>query len=530
MRVTLITDKPYSAIDRLARLQIQFAPWHEYRLISVHPKRPTEESLNAYTEALEWCDFVDFRYWKSAMLLNGMFGNPKKPAILTHYNPYDVNKENWTWARSVIVVNSEQQSDINAYALLIPLTIDVEKFAYSPNSRHAEKTAIIVANRIEAKKGILPAIQACEAAGFSVMLVGNISDKNYFDECVKHPCVTFHENVSDEQLRLMYQKAQVHICNSVDKFETGTLPVLEAMASGTIVIARRVGHVPDLNNGNNMLIHTGEQNDVAGLKAKLDEVANMEAPQRNMLSEAAWKTARTRHASYAALRYSKLYHMTMSEKPLVSVIIPTADRPESLAKTLVSFAAQDYGHYEIIVADDGLDTESTARVVAGARLGSRLTIKYVTVTEYNQESGRKVYNLAAARNEAAIYAEGKYLMFVDDRLEVDSKAISLMVQATGETTWVFGVKNGVKKGFVENFSLVSRETFFKLGGFNERINSYGGMTQDVATRCKLNQIRLVPVEEAEAKAHTKSSSRWSRKLDIVKTKVRLFMMYGENGR
>ncbi|MBU1759384.1 MAG: glycosyltransferase, partial [Bacteroidetes bacterium] len=54
--------------------------------------------------------------------------------------------------------------------------------------------------------------------------------------------------------------------NSLFDFESGTLPILEAMACGVPVLTRNIGHVPDLFDGKNMVIREGEQNDVEDLK------------------------------------------------------------------------------------------------------------------------------------------------------------------------------------------------------------------------------------------------------------------------
>jgi hypothetical protein len=57
----------------------------------------------------------------------------------------------------------------------------------------------------------------------------------------------------------------------------------------------------------------------------------------------------------------------VSPTPLVSIGIPTYDRPEMLGAALVSAVEQTYEHLEILVADDGTnpETEAVVREIAG---------------------------------------------------------------------------------------------------------------------------------------------------------------------
>jgi GT2 family glycosyltransferase/Tfp pilus assembly protein PilF len=88
--------------------------------------------------------------------------------------------------------------------------------------------------------------------------------------------------------------------------------------------------------------------------------------------------------------------------PLVSVIVPTYNRPDMLVDTLKSILAQTYRNFEIIVVNDcGLD-------VAGIVdwLNKEGNITYV---RHGRNRG-----LAAARNTGIRLARGKYLAYLDD--------------------------------------------------------------------------------------------------------------------
>ena len=88
----------------------------------------------------------------------------------------------------------------------------------------------------------------------------------------------------------------------------------------------------------------------------------------------------------------------------MSVVIPTHGRPGSLVRCLEALAAQTLPrhHFEVVVCDDG-SPEPVAPVVAP--FSEQLTVRVVR----HARSGP-----AAARNEGARHARGRYLVFTDD--------------------------------------------------------------------------------------------------------------------
>ena len=92
-----------------------------------------------------------------------------------------------------------------------------------------------------------------------------------------------------------------------------------------------------------------------------------------------------------------------SRQPLVSVIIPTFNRPHFLAAALGSVAAQDIGeHIEVLVINDaGLSVVPVIRAWSGALM--------VRLIELDRHVGP-----ARARNVGITLAEGKYISFLDD--------------------------------------------------------------------------------------------------------------------
>lgn len=88
--------------------------------------------------------------------------------------------------------------------------------------------------------------------------------------------------------------------------------------------------------------------------------------------------------------------------PLVSVIIPTCNRPESLKEAIRSVLIQEYTCFEIIVINDGGADVQT--LING--LNAKNKIKYI--------SHEKNRGLAAARNTGIRVANGKYIAYLDD--------------------------------------------------------------------------------------------------------------------
>jgi GT2 family glycosyltransferase len=93
----------------------------------------------------------------------------------------------------------------------------------------------------------------------------------------------------------------------------------------------------------------------------------------------------------------------VDEGPLVSVVVPTRDRPERLAGALASVVSQSYGCLEVIVVDDA--SETPARHVVERMAADRR----VHVVRLDRHAGA-----AAARNAAIERASGELVAFLDD--------------------------------------------------------------------------------------------------------------------
>lgn len=350
MRILIVSITPNSAVDRLA-LQVQ--KYNEHLFIDVmpfHPKRYSQDDLKIFEEKARDADLIDFEYWKNALVLLEKFPWLKdKLKILTHHNPYDLHQNDWRQFNAVIVKNKTQMKELPNTSL-IPHSVDLNFFKF--NQDYKDKTVGMVAFRIEGKKGIREVAQVCKELGYRFLLVGRVSRPEYIKE-IKEIGVEFRENQTDEQVRDAYKEMSVLVCNSVDEFESGTLPILEAMASGVPVLTRNIGLVPDIYNERNLVVRNGQQEDVGDLKWELKTL--MENKERRLdLREAGWQTIKNMSAEKSARQYAWIYNKVMFNEPLVSVIIPTYNKKEQVIEILKSLSNQNYENIEAVVCVPGI--------------------------------------------------------------------------------------------------------------------------------------------------------------------------------
>lgn len=527
LKVLCVVDKEKTALDRLAQ---GVAPYHDnldYAVLPVHPKRPDDYQLEQFAILGGAADIIDFQYFKSALMLLQLFPwLSEKKKILTHNNPYSIYDEKWSQFDAVVANNRTMEKNLKAHVgrdvEYIPLTVDAHFWQYS-HEWQPNKRVIMVANRIEAKKGIAEVATAVGNLGLKLVLVGAISDRNYFNEVLQAGPVEFHEQISDADLRDLYYGSTIHVCNSRDNFESGTLPILESMLCGTPVLTRSVGHVPDLFNGNNLTLNEGGPEEVETIMDHLENMLN-DKKQMEEQRQSAWNTAKNFDNERRAYMYQQLYRRVLSDKEPVSIIVPVSDKPDVIRECLNAVAAQDYPNIELIVADDYSEKEWEGRgrspnqdlVQEFARTVS-FPVRYIPSHAYDD------YGLARARNRAIIEATGDILVFCDQRMIMAPNAVSQLVDNLVPKVWVYGNKDG-KKTFIENFSAIRRQELINAGMFNERMDRYGGMSQEIRSRTKTQGIRHVFIESAKATPRSKSSNRNRKREDIITIKNKLFKL------
>src|SRR3972149_8781618 len=88
--------------------------------------------------------------------------------------------------------------------------------------------------------------------------------------------------------------------------------------------------------------------------------------------------------------------------PMVSVIVPTYNRPDMLGDCLDSINGQTYSNLEVLVVNDG--GQEVEKIISNSNKGGN--VRYI----------RHLTNrgLAAARNSGIRAAKGKYIAYLDD--------------------------------------------------------------------------------------------------------------------
>lgn len=106
---------------------------------------------------------------------------------------------------------------------------------------------------------------------------------------------------------------------------------------------------------------------------------------------------------YCGVREGPFYKIKpTNNKPLVSIIVRTCNRPDVLRETLISIKNQTYKNIEIVIVEDG---KSISKKMLDEEF-SDLNIKYFS---FEKNVGR-----CKAGNKALSMASGKYLNFLDD--------------------------------------------------------------------------------------------------------------------
>jgi arabinofuranan 3-O-arabinosyltransferase len=135
----------------------------------------------------------------------------------------------------------------------------------------------------------------------------------------------------------------------------------------------------------------------------------------------------------------------MSEKPLVSVIVPTRNSARSLGRCLQSIARQRYPAIEIIVVDN--NSADLTREIACAATPHVLTCGP---------------ERCAQRNSGARAARGSFLFFVDSDMTLDSEVVEQCVQLAVSDPGVAGIiipERSVGVGFWAHSKALERSCY-----------------------------------------------------------------------
>ncbi|KAJ50760.1 glycosyltransferase involved in cell wall biosynthesis [Clostridium tetanomorphum] len=110
---------------------------------------------------------------------------------------------------------------------------------YNFKERYKLNSYILCVGKICKIKNQLMLSKICNRLGLDLVLIGNINDKDYFNECIKYPNVTHLGFMDSYNIYNAYRFAKLHILPSF--IETPGLSSLEAGASGCNIISTEEG-------------------------------------------------------------------------------------------------------------------------------------------------------------------------------------------------------------------------------------------------------------------------------------------------
>lgn len=523
MKILIVNDVNDWAIGALSKI-IQKHNLHlNIRLIAIHPK-----DLRNNTKF--WCDFfenevknfnpdlVHFQYWGTALTLSRLPIMEGKKKILTHHNQKNLLDSDWS-NLDKIVCHTQKASKIlsdNGYDVsLIQHGIDIEKFRYNENYKGGNVLGYV--GRIVPWKGLYEIAKCAKEMGTKVICMGRIDKADYWKKLQEYKDVLDLRfgTPAEDQVKV-YQEMDIYVGNSCDGVEEGTLGFLEAMACGTPVVTTPSGEAMDIiRDGENGVLIDFENYE--SLKAGIRKMMNA---NKDKIRQNAWDTVRHMSEQKMARLYEKLYYKVVYEKDLVSVIIPTHNRADKITQILDGYSSQDYQPIEIIVVDDN-STDNTKQVIFDwAIKNKRLPIKYFN-------TNKDGYNLAMARNIGIFNSSGYYIVFSDDRFVPEKEAVSNLIKTLSsnkEKCVVFGEKGGNKKTFVENFCAFRKKHIVSAGMFCERIDEYGGQSQELRERLASQEFKTIYEPTARVNPIINTHSRSKKRYELFRSKLKLWKL------
>jgi glycosyltransferase involved in cell wall biosynthesis len=220
------------------------------------------------------------------------------------------------------------------------------------------------------------------------------------------------------------------------------------------------------------------------------------------------------------------------DRPLVSLIVPTFERPHSLRKVLLSLELQrglSDRDMEIVVADDG-SQDGTPEVVERFRARCRFNVVYTT----HEHNG---FQLARTRNDGVRVATAPYLVFLDGDCLAPSDHVAQHLRRRRPRTAMAGCchyldretsgridESAVRAGAFEQWATgkqkrqlrrmawkayfyswlrhprrpklyggdfgIARRDYEEINGFNEEFTGWGCEDDDFAVRLRKAGIRI----------------------------------------
>lgn len=178
----------------------------------------------------------------------------------------------------------------------------------------------------------------------------------------------------------------------------------------------------------------------------------------------------------------EILHEKYKDKPqdeLVSIIMPTHNRADSIPDAIISVISQSYQNWELIIVDDG-GTDNTEEVV------SRFNDDRIIYNKLNESKGS-----SGARNTALSMSKGPIIAYLDDDIwDPDMLLISVNELRTSEKNIVYSAQI-VWRGFNQILRLGNKFGFVRFSPFNRSLienHNYISMISLVHDRCLFEKL------------------------------------------
>lgn len=524
MNVLVICDVPNWAIGKLANVYIKGNPHFNFRELYVHPKEVSPSAIQSVSEAAEWADVIIMEYWNTArQLIEALPKLREKKLVLMHHNQKDLLSADWSMFNMILCHTKKAEAILKGAGyknvVVVPYGLDFNYWKYRETMPTGEPFKIGYAGRIVPWKNLRQVAQASWELDTDLLFMGKMDKLAYWESIPIEQRdaidMSFMNCKDDERLEFYHTlDAFINFCS--DGREEGTMPLLEAMAAGIPVITTLAGTAADIiEDGVNGLIVPFDDYDA--LKAAIVRLRD-DKELRQALRSKGWETIRNFTEPRMAWRYEDVIYRVFRDEPLVSIIIPAHLADEGLQKLIERCGSMTWLNTEVVLCADG-DFEKMRLLVSEFQKNHPRPIKYLETTGVG-------YGLAEARNRGVIASHGDYLMFCDSRLMPEKDAINRFMDVIFpyKKAWLFGDKGAGKKNFVENFSFIRRSDLIAAGMFNERIDRYGGMSQELRERFMRQGFQTGFVPEARAEQIKTSRMTPQRRDDIVAMKDLLWKL------
>jgi len=533
MRILICSDTPRDgwAIGKLSDAIIRHNQGVNIDFVTVHPREVDRDIVEFKKQLDKKPDIIHFQYWRSTKQLFERIPELKDyKTIQTHHN--QKNTLHCDWKEMQInqhIVHTQKNKKILEDAgydnvKVIQHGIDLNYFKYFREYK-GDTGYVGYVGRICPWKNIGGIAKATRKNDLKVLAMGKMDKPDYWESIPledRNIIDFLYQNVPDKERINAYYDMMCFVQNSNDDHEEGTLPLLEAMACGIPVITTLSGEGADIiNDGENGLIVPFDNAEALRVKIKM---LKDDPELRNKLRKNAWQTIKNFTEDKMAREYLKAYYKLFRGTETVSVITPLYNDLDNLKKIYESLKNQTYPITEWVIVDD----KSTERIsklytfIKEIRENAPFVVKYLS-------TNKDGYNLAMARNMGIIESCGKFLMFLDSRINPNKTAVQEFMNKyikaeCIKSVWLWGDKGADKRTFVENFSFVKRKDLIIAGMFNERINRYGGMSQEIRERWLAQENLFEYCRGAKSIALGKSSMTNERRQDIIKSKFKLYKM------